>query len=127
TRKELIRWVTNPLVRSVSFSPDGKRLASVESAGMAVLRDVPTGKQLGKLEQGVAQFGFTTSGNLYFATRNGIIAVSQQMLTEVPDNTKDGSPARAVAFSPDGKVIASATANGVRAQNEAGKLVWTYE
>ncbi|MFL5339000.1 MAG: sigma-70 family RNA polymerase sigma factor, partial [Gemmataceae bacterium] len=63
--KQIWQWLVTYGVKSVAFSPDGKRLASVEGGGVGVLREVPTGHELAALNGDLEVIGFAVNGDIY--------------------------------------------------------------
>jgi len=50
TGEELSSWKTRAWIATLAFSPDGKSLALAELGQTIALRDVATGREIGKLE-----------------------------------------------------------------------------
>ena len=131
------------IVHDVAFSPNGKLLASVGTAGTVQLENPRTGKPVGKplpgdtiagpysvvngppeLPVGATAVAFSPDGRLLAsAESNGLVrlwnpATGRQ--TVPPLNVDRGGAATAVAFSPDGRLLATAGSNGaIRLWNPA--------
>ena len=128
-----VYWVVNTLVReqqenirtileehlgdvnSISFSPDGRILASGSVDGGTVLWDVPAQTKIGKLENwGIKCVSFSPDGITIASGGYG----SWMRLWNVPTQTRIGSliPAggvNSVVFSPDGHTLASGGSNAI--------------
>ena len=129
--KAVSSWRVNPAVRNLAFSPDGKRLASVEGMpGVAVLRSADTGKQVrlwAAQGQRVHSVAFSPDGKLLaLGTQDGHVRLwpSEQL-----DNAKEKelgvegkekelnvekAPVDALAFTPDGKSLLTSGDGNVR-------------
>ncbi|MDF5719550.1 MAG: hypothetical protein PUP91_03455, partial [Rhizonema sp. PD37] len=119
-------------VRSVSFSPDGKMLASTSNDNTVKLWDTRTGKEITTLT------GHTNSVNgVSFSPDGKMLASASSDNTVKLWNTKTGKEIKTltghthsvfgVSFSPDGKMLASASAdNTVKMWNtKTGKEIKT--
>jgi WD40 repeat protein len=104
-------------VRSVAFSPDGKRLASVSNDPGIRLWDVATGKAERVLpnEQGFWSVAFSPDGKRIAAGEQDGAVVLYDATTGEKLRTLPGprSEVRAVAFSPDGSLVAGTTTLGI--------------
>lgn len=130
------------VVFDVDFSPDGKRLATAEADGWARVWDAETGELVaefgGHADAIVAAVTFSPDGNLIATTGSGEAEAARIW------NAHDGSPvmvltadglgesaaegARDVAFSPDGKVIATGTDEGAQTWDAAtGELQLRFD
>jgi WD40 repeat protein len=104
-------------VRSVSYSPDGKTLASASGDNMVKLWDVVTGKELNTLkghQDGVSSVSFFPDGKtLASASLDGTVKL-WDVGTGKELNTLKGNQHRviSVSFSPDGKTLAFASIDG---------------
>ncbi len=99
-------------VRALAFSSDGTMLASAVADGIR-LWDVEAGTRTAALPAGAASVAFSRDGaTLASGSRDGIRLWNLETGTEVaayrPDGTGPGGGVKAVAFSPDGTLIASA-------------------
>lgn len=117
------------LVRSVAFHPNGKWLVSSSTDGSVILWDVHQGKSLGLLhqfDQMVAKLSFRPDGKyLTAACADNHVAVwdfSEVELNEnglvasrTPDHLlgQNKKSVWSVAWSPDGKILASGAEQGV--------------
>ena len=99
-------------VRSLAFSSDGRMLASGAADGIR-LWDVQTGTRTATLPAGAASVAFGPGGaTLASGSSDGLRLWDLDARTEVaayrPRGTDRGGGVNAVAFSPDGTLIASA-------------------
>ena len=116
------------LVRAVAFSPDGKILASADSAGYIRLWNTATGEPVGSPlpvdphnEAGVTAVAFSPDGRVLTSAGGGVqfwdAATGARITAAEPDH--DGSVTE-LAFSPDGATMATASSSGyVRLWNTA--------
>jgi WD40 repeat protein len=111
-------------VNSVAFSPDGKLLAAGDNNGTTYLWDVATRTVLAPLTglgptESVVSVAFSRDGLLAVGDANGRIyvwdAATRHLITTLNDPA--GRPVLAVAFSPDGKLLATA-------DDEGGIALW---
>jgi WD40 repeat protein len=121
----VFRGHTGP-VRSVCFSPDGKRLASASgvwdlqdqqwSSGEVKVRDAQTGQEVFSLKGGAGSICFSPDGTrLASNSQDGTVKVwdartGQQLLTFRGSVNSIAS----ICFSPDGKRLASASSSDDR-------------
>ncbi|NJM73324.1 MAG: hypothetical protein HC862_26150 [Scytonema sp. RU_4_4] len=103
-------------VNSVSFSPDGKTLASASYDKTIKLWDVATGKQLKTLSghsDGVHSVSFSPDGKTLASASSDYTIKLWNVVTGKQLNTLTGhrSTVNSVSFSPDGKTLASASAD----------------
>jgi RNA polymerase sigma factor (sigma-70 family) len=125
-------WQVNLAVRHVAFSPDGKRLASVEGIpGVAVVRSADTGKQVRLwATQGVRvhSLAFAPDGKvLALGTQDGSVLLwpsDQAVDAKEKQLSVEKAAVDAVAFTPDGKRLVTAGDGNVRIWDVAsGKQV----
>jgi RNA polymerase sigma factor (sigma-70 family) len=121
--------------RSLAFAPDGRTLASGE--GVLRLRDVRTGavKQTFTAERGkILLVAFAADGRSlagggghWVRVGNGTLMISAVRLWDLPSGklratlTDIGPWLRSLAFSPDGKVLATGSSGPIR---QDGSLTW---
>jgi WD40 repeat protein/serine/threonine protein kinase len=104
-------------VRSVSFSPDGRRLASGSSDGTVRVWDLATGGELLVLrghEKGVQGVSFSPDGRrIASGSEDGTVRVWELAgggLSHVLRRDEEG--VTSVSFSPDGRQLASGSSDG---------------
>ncbi len=129
TRTQLGQLGKNMNLVGVAFSPDGKTLATVETAewglvyGKVVLWDTATRTQLGQLGSGdqVCSVAFSPDGKtLATADFDGKVvlwdAATHTKLGELsggnPNEQETFTPQGTIAFSPDGKTLGAVDASG---------------
>jgi RNA polymerase sigma factor (sigma-70 family) len=120
--KTVAAWKVNPAVRHVTFSPDGKRLASVEGVpGVAVVRSADSGKQIHLWAiQGmrVHSLAFAPDGKvLALGTQDGSVLLwPSDQLQDAKERqlSVEKSAVDAVAFTPDGKRLVTSGDGNVR-------------
>ncbi|MBB4710203.1 WD40 repeat protein [Streptomyces luteogriseus] len=124
TRAQLLATVSSPLrailtghtkgVRSVSFSPDGKTLATSGNDGTARLWDVLRRRQVASLDDHSSQVdtaAFSPDGRALITSHGGSKARLWDVHTREQTATLTGVGAPAV-FSPDGATIATGSQQG---------------
>lgn len=109
-----------PHVRAVAFSPDGLILAAGGLSGSIKLFEVATGTELRRLgpAQMIKTLAFSPDGRT-LATEGGVLWDLSSYRTprpkrnaEPPKSAPKSDPTAALAFSPDGQLIASGWADG---------------
>ena len=119
---------------STAVSPDGNRIATFGGEGQIIVWDSQTGEQL--LTQWVTEYGgldvaFSPDGSrAASAASDGTVRVwdlnapeEERLLLTLSGH---GSYVQSVAFSPDGKLLASASANLIRLWDaETGQPLYT--
>jgi WD40 repeat protein len=92
-----------------AFSPDGKVLASLSPAGSVALWDMATGKRLRQLPVNTRCVAFSPDGRTLASGGNTIRLWEVVTGKELSPSTGHHSNLTAVALSPDGKIVASAS------------------
>ncbi len=102
-------------VTSVSFSPDGKLLATGDASGTVVIQDESTGRRLATLpgSSSINEVAFSPDGTMLAAATQAGTVVLWSVAMRQAVRTLDGhaGAVNGIAFSPDGKTIAAADAD----------------
>jgi WD40 repeat protein len=106
-----------PIGQTVAFSPDGKTLATASNLGTARLWDLATHTQIGRPlggNEGVESLAFSPDGKTLAITRGG--SSTSATLWDLATRTQIGVPlgdsVGAMAFSPDGQMLATVHGDG---------------
>jgi WD40 repeat protein len=123
TRKEVRSWKDHGPISQLAWSADGKRLASGAGSGIHVW-DVASGKEVAEVAKagvGVA-LAFSPKGDLLAIGRKdgSVVVLDGTTYEKLAVLRHDQKPVRFLAFSPDGKVLA--TVATAPAQGGATKL-----
>jgi len=137
TTGELIRWMSTPPGNwedKLAFSPDGSLIATVQNSGKVALYDASTGRLLVHLGGSTSiademkDVAFSPDGHLLAA----ISATATLYLWNVPSGAEVFHKQKAqtgegtsVAFSPDGKTIATAGLDGATVWSTSGTKLQT--
>ena len=112
-----------PTVLSLAYSPDGRHIASGDDEGAVRLWDADTGQPVADLRNGhagaVMRVTFSPDGTRIAASgADDAVQVWDTSRLDHPPLTLHTSPAgAAMAFSPNGHVLATGTADGVQLWN----------
>jgi WD40 repeat protein/energy-coupling factor transporter ATP-binding protein EcfA2 len=117
-------------VNCLAFSPDGEILASGDARGVIILWDVATRRMTGKfVARPMHSLAFSTDKILASGSFDGQMGeinlwnvVTQQRIGEPLKG--HSSSVRSLAFSPDGKTLASANGRDVPASVEPSIILW---
>jgi WD40 repeat protein len=121
--KEIRRWKTGPdhNAKQVAFAPDGKTLASGGGDGFVCFWDSSTGQEVRRMKSGHLYFtervAFSADGKLIASSNNNIVVRlwetetgNERLVIELSQKTP--MAARALAFAPDGTMLAAACDDG---------------
>ena len=135
TNKEVLKLKVGR-VHSVAYSPDGKYLAAGADSGQVWVWEVPAGKELHSLKghtKSVFSVAFAPDGKRLASAGDTTVRLwdlesgkeAEQFKTEVPTGKKFAPWVHSVAFSRDGKWLASGNGDGTVDLREAktGKRV----
>ena len=130
-------------VRCVTFSPDGKLLASGDDNGVVILWDVPTRRMIGQPlaahQKGVYSLAFSLDGSTLasgsYSESNAGSKIAEEMgeiyLWDVATRARKGdalkghtSFVQSLAFSPDGKKLASGNGQHGNLEFEPSIILW---
>jgi WD40 repeat protein len=113
TGKETTSWKIGSYAHGLAFAPDGKTLATADYGGNAILWEADSGKEVRrfKVKKGAAYtVTFAPDGKTVVTTSDGptqVWNVATGKEEKLPDF--DGAEVRCVAFSADGKRVATGT------------------
>ncbi len=100
-----------PAVTSVTFSPDGSRVAAARVDGLIILWETVSGVELGTIQddQSLRALVFSPDGNLLASAGNGAVIKVWNLSARILQSTLTGHQAEIVtlAFSQDGSFLAS--------------------
>jgi WD40 repeat protein len=111
TRLRRLAVVSKP-IDAASFSGDGATVAVAGRAGVSVL-DSATGRRVALLPAHRASaLSVNTDGSLVAVAHGGRVSIRRVATRELAGVIDAGGPASAVAFAPDGRLVAVGTARG---------------
>lgn len=99
----------------LSFSPNGKEIASGDPTNTVRFWDVPTGKQLGQVkgpDQVTQMLMFSPDGKLLAASKGGNVIKVWDLGSKQSQIFKQSVNSQTIAISPDGRVLAAGHEDG---------------
>ncbi len=114
SRKELNNFTHTTIVRSVAYNPNGLTVTGVSYDNTLKIWEVSSGKEV-KSVSGVGEtMTFNGDGKLLVSSESATSVVVRDSTTLQPVQTFKGSNANvtSLAYSPDGKLIATASTEG---------------
>jgi WD40 repeat protein len=100
------------LVRSLAFTPDGRILASGSDDGTTRVWEASTGEALRQFEDAGGQVAVSPDGQILATGGEPICLRELATGKELQSLTADGHASRGLSFSVDGRLLASAAAEG---------------
>lgn len=112
-QKQLSGHTRSP--RPLVFSPDGRTLASGDAAGTIILWDVDTGRRRKNLERDtsyIQAMAWSPNGEWLAVSAGGAILVWDVQLGRIVKSAKTDPSITALAFHPNGTVLATGDSSG---------------
>jgi WD40 repeat protein len=118
---------------AIFFTPDGRTMITVGGFGSVLRWDVPSGKKLGELNgNGWVAWGLSPDGKLLAARQEGssanVLRLFEVATGKEVRQLRHSDEVYSAAFSPDGKMLATASTGPDQGKRKAGTItLWQVE